>query len=336
MLGASYTMPTISGLTITYSTTVILTGTNNLTNVVTISNSSYTGAVSSFNYPGGKPATSTSYCNTTNALPLGSLLLNSSGAKVGAIIGYVTATSNTFVDNNGNGQYIIDQAASTTTASVTGGSITGFTITLQNALQDVLNNPIPSTDLTGNTQYYKLMTTLVALTNAQNFSAGSNMTPASSAGASAIRLLAAMDDGTPIFDTGKCSYFGGSVDISANIISGLFTQSATAGLVGNTYVNFSKKIGIFNSNFSSNNTTVNDASGNVFVTGTAGGNAINENHQTRPEILLSLFSNNGVGFAQRWSSSTRGNNLYISQRIGVAPEANQGTIRLNVPITYSG
>ena len=275
---------------------------------------------------------------TVNALPLGALLYNGS-TKVGAVVGYFLNTAQGYTyPLGGDGLYYLDQA-NTTGYSLSTADIKGFKVSLQNSLQNILNNPIPDSSLqdpSGNLQYYTFITTLVSVLNGRNALNNEKLYPASSkAGENAVRLFTCMDDGTPIFDSGRCSFFGG-LDASNNIISALYSTT-NGGVLGNTYVNFARKLSVINSTYGLNNYSTDktpDASGNVIIYGTAGGNAINENHHTRPEILLALFSNTGIGFAQRWSSSTRANNLYIAQRIGTNPENNQGTIRLNVPVTY--
>ena len=84
----------------------------------------------------------------------------------------------------------------------------------------------------------------------------------------------------------------------------------------------------------SNTVTVNDISSNpvTLTVGSAGGNNINENHNTRPEILLALLSSGGVGFANRYSTSTSSINQYYAVRFGTVSEYNIGTIRINVPV----
>jgi hypothetical protein len=135
------------------------------------------------------------------------------------------------------------------------------------------------------------------------------------------RLLFTIDDGSVFLDSSK------------------FTLSATAvaSLGVCAFVNFNNKIKIagYQSNLSSANvSTVNNTSTNPvsLTNGTAGGNNINENHNTRPEILLALLSSGGVGFANRYSSTTSSINAYYAIRFGTVAEANIGTIRVNVPL----
>ena len=57
---------------------------------------------------------------------------------------------------------------------------------------------------------------------------------------------------------------------------------------------------------------------------------INENHHSRPEMLMSLLSTSGVGYANRYSSSVNAKLLYLSNRIGIMAQDNVGTVRLSV------
>jgi hypothetical protein len=134
------------------------------------------------------------------------------------------------------------------------------------------------------------------------------------------RLLCTIDDGSVFIDTARFAY----------------SSSAVSALNQCTYVNFANKIknaGIQSNLSTSNTVTVNDTSGSAvtLTVGSAGGNNINENHNTRPEILLALLSNGGVGNAIRYSSSTSSINFYHAIRFGTVSEYNIGTIRVNVP-----
>jgi len=84
---------------------------------------------------------------------------------------------------------------------------------------------------------------------------------------------------------------------------------------------------------SGNNGVLTDASGNsvAYVIGTAGGNNINENHHTRPEMLTALFKDSGVGFSRRYSTSSSADLYYMAQRVGISLEENQGAIRISIP-----
>jgi hypothetical protein len=332
MLSNGYTMPSqVAGsITITYAGAPSpLAGNALYTNYVTI-----TGlAPPSQAYLQGWP-TSQSTPSFANALPLGTLITNAAGtSKVATIIGYVIGSTFDGSGNNLLGNYIIDVAGplSTVLAAAGTASIYGFSTTLQNALQNILNNPIPSTDIAGNQQYSQFITTLVSVAN--NYNASNPVVSTGTTTGPGARIFCCMDDGTPICDTGRCTFSTGASGSPATPLSYIMSLvSSVANGVGNTYQNFSKKITITSPLYNTTNATATDVSGTIFTVGTAGGNGINENHHTRPEILLALFSNTGVGYAQRWSSSSRTNNIYIAQRIGVAPESNQGTIRLNVPV----
>jgi len=69
----------------------------------------------------------------------------------------------------------------------------------------------------------------------------------------------------------------------------------------------------------------------TLTVGTAGGNNINENHMSRPEMLLAMLSNNGTGFTSRYSSSLSAYQSYFAQRVGLTTEEPFGLIRLSVP-----
>ena len=55
--------------------------------------------------------------------------------------------------------------------------------------------------------------------------------------------------------------------------------------------------------------------------------AINENHQTRPEVLLATLSNSGSGASKRISKSSGQIQQYVALRVGDATETNLGTVR---------
>jgi hypothetical protein len=110
------------------------------------------------------------------------------------------------------------------------------------------------------------------------------------------RVLITVDDGSVVMDTSK-------------------SQSV------HTWVNFVNKIKIGSTG---------SAGGIAVTAGTAGGNLINENHQSRPEVLLALLSANGTGFAKRYSSSLSANLLYYSTRIGLNSEQAEGIFRLSI------
>jgi len=60
------------------------------------------------------------------------------------------------------------------------------------------------------------------------------------------------------------------------------------------------------------------------------GKIINENHNSRPEIMVAVLSNNGTGYANRFSSSVGAKLQYLAQRLGTSVQENIGTIRLSV------
>ena len=127
-----------------------------------------------------------------------------------------------------------------------------------------------------------------------------------------------------MFDSGKCT------------IAGVNNQITSLNL--DTYINATKKILISDSLYtSSNSIIVKDVSNNdiTLVLGTAGGNSINENHNTRPEIMSAIFNSSGIAYSQRFSSTTNSLNYYLAVRAGISSEINLGTTRVNVPLIYN-
>jgi hypothetical protein len=55
-----------------------------------------------------------------------------------------------------------------------------------------------------------------------------------------------------------------------------------------------------------------------------------DNHHTRPEMLVALLSNSGVGYSERYSSTVSANLVYLASRIGTSTSVNDGTIRLSI------
>jgi hypothetical protein len=55
---------------------------------------------------------------------------------------------------------------------------------------------------------------------------------------------------------------------------------------------------------------------------------INENHNTRPEILNATLSSSGTGYSRRYSSSAKAIRQYYAVRVGGSPQSNIGTIRI--------
>ena len=135
------------------------------------------------------------------------------------------------------------------------------------------------------------------------------------------RILGTIDDGSVYFDATKCSTLTSD---------GTFYSAGS-----NTWVNFINKIKIAQHGTkvltTSNQLTITNSA--TMTVGTAGGNNINENHHTRPEMLLALLSSNGTGFAQRFSTSSQDFLLYYAVRLGTVTELNYGSVRISVPLT---
>jgi hypothetical protein len=122
-----------------------------------------------------------------------------------------------------------------------------------------------------------------------------------------LRVLSTIDDGSTVFDTSKTT---------------------------NQYVNYSNKIKIASATVNTSNAVTVDGTSPATATltiGSAGGNNINENHMSRPEILVALLSNNGIGYASRYSTSVNANLFYLAQRVGLSTEEPVGFIRISVP-----
>jgi len=56
--------------------------------------------------------------------------------------------------------------------------------------------------------------------------------------------------------------------------------------------------------------------------------SINENHNSRPEILNAVLSSSGTGFSRRYSSSSLAIKQYYAVRLGVSAQANVATLRV--------
>jgi hypothetical protein len=183
---------------------------------------------------------------------------------------------------------------SQTVSTATAATATAYTV--QNTLDTFLNGV--------NATNYALLES--AIQGAQN--AITNNSYGTSPNSN-LRVLIASDDGSVVIDTSKTT---------------------------NQYVNYNNKIKIASGTVnSSNQVTVDGTSPPTAIAtltiGTAGGNNINENHMSRPEILLACLSNSGIGFSQRYSSSISSFNYYLCQRIGLSTEQPVGYIRLSVP-----
>ena len=57
---------------------------------------------------------------------------------------------------------------------------------------------------------------------------------------------------------------------------------------------------------------------------------INENHNTRPEIMLCVLNSSGTGQSKRHSSSLHKDLLYIALRLGSSVNENLGTYRVSI------
>lgn len=230
-----------------------------------------------------------------------------------AVVTFLTGTG-------GNGDYKVD--LSQTVVAGTAATITGYTVVVQNALQTLFSNPTLSA-----ANYYQVVAPIVEIVNTINTA---NPSTSVVSGKNGLRTFVAYDDGTPVFDSGKCT-IGAS---ATNQITSLVNSAN----FGNTWTNFKNKIAIMSPAYNSTNTSsvTDGASNTVTLTyGTAGGNGINENHNSRPEFLAALFKDSGNAYAKRFSSSTSNTNYYYALRFGANSEENQGTVRVNVPTVYA-
>ena len=57
---------------------------------------------------------------------------------------------------------------------------------------------------------------------------------------------------------------------------------------------------------------------------------INENHNSRPEILVAILGNSGVGVSNRYSSSSGSFLKYQATRLGASTQSNLGTFRVSL------
>jgi hypothetical protein len=57
---------------------------------------------------------------------------------------------------------------------------------------------------------------------------------------------------------------------------------------------------------------------------------INDNHNTRPEIMVATLNSSGTGLAARYSSSVAKNLLYNANRLGSSVNENVGTYRCSI------
>lgn len=70
-------------------------------------------------------------------------------------------------------------------------------------------------------------------------------------------------------------------------------------------------------------------SNNSFVNFQSG--SINNNHNTRPEIMVAILGNSGVGISARYSGSLKLFLKYNALRFGASTESNVGTFRVSLP-----
>jgi hypothetical protein len=63
------------------------------------------------------------------------------------------------------------------------------------------------------------------------------------------------------------------------------------------------------------------------------GSFIGENHNTRPEIMLAVLNNTGVGLSNRFSSTSNTSQKYQATRLGDSTNDNLGTLRLSLTNT---
>lgn len=181
---------------------------------------------------------------------------------------------------------------SQTVSSATAATASVYTV--QNLLNTFLNG-------VNSTNYALLFS---AIQGAENFI--SNVTYGTAPNCQ-LRTLVAIDDGSVAIDTAKTT---------------------------NTYQNYSNKIKVASSTVNASNQVIVDGTAPATATltiGTAGGNNINENHMSRPEILVALLSDGGNGYSKRFSSSISSNNNYFAQRVGLTTDVPYGFIRLSVP-----
>jgi hypothetical protein len=69
-----------------------------------------------------------------------------------------------------------------------------------------------------------------------------------------------------------------------------------------------------------------------YITGT-GGSINSSNHNTRPEIMVAVLGNTGVGLSERYSRSVQRFQKYQANRFGSSTQANAGTFRVSMNST---
>lgn len=188
---------------------------------------------------------------------------------------------------------------------------------LENAMATLLsyNNGAPASALNkflnAQTQanYDALWTSLTSAQDAIVANDSANLGPTGPRTAYKFRFLITMDDGTTVMDSSRAD---GASNGSANyVVNGVSINNKS--LVPNVVNNPASGVVTYANNFFYYQNK-----------------QVNENHHSRPEILLALLSNNGNGFSERFSSSVSSNLLYLAQRIGTNSQKNVGTIRISV------
>ena len=57
------------------------------------------------------------------------------------------------------------------------------------------------------------------------------------------------------------------------------------------------------------------------------------NHNTRPEIMVAILGNSGVGISERYSKSVSTFQKYQANRLGNSTQSNLGTFRVSMNST---
>lgn len=125
-----------------------------------------------------------------------------------------------------------------------------------------------------------------------------------------FRFLIASDDGTCVMDSSRAD---GASNGSTNYQGGTGQNISSKSLVPNVVNNPATGV-VINAN-------------NFFY---FQAKQVNENHHSRPEMLLALLSNSGSGYSERFSSSVSANLIYAAQRLGTTTQKNMGTIRVSL------
>lgn len=112
-------------------------------------------------------------------------------------------------------------------------------------------------------------------------------------------MVVALTDASNNFAVGA----NASLRILLAIDDGTVAFDSSKGVVGNTFAKFSSKI-------------VNS-----------------DNHNTRPEIMVAILGNTGVGLSNRYSSSVLAFLKYQATRLGASTQANLGTFRVSLKDT---